>query len=187
CLTLAAACQPQVRAPDKASPVMTTPASPTPPLALEEVAAYPLPAVTGPQALTFTPDGRAIVYLRSPERTLVRQLYRRDLTTGEETLLVTPPDGGATEDNLSLEEKLRRERMRQRELGVTSYAWAERGDTMLIPLTGKIYVKQPDQPDLRLLVDPGPDGPPALDPRLSPDGRQVAYVQDDELYVVPAG
>nr|WP_263430210.1 S9 family peptidase [Nannocystis pusilla] len=162
---------------------MTTLPTLKPPLPLEEAAAYPLPGVVGPQAITFTPDGRALVYLRSPERTLVRQLYRRDLETGEESLLVAPPGGGATEDNLSLEEKLRRERLRQRELGITAYAWAEEGDTLLVPLTGKIYVKTPADAELRLLVDPGP-GKPALDARLSPDGRRAAYVHDDELYVV---
>ncbi|MCY1054520.1 DPP IV N-terminal domain-containing protein [Nannocystis sp. SCPEA4] len=183
CLALAGACGRSDVAPEPKQPVMTTLPTLKPPLPLEEAAAYPLPGVVGPQAITFTPDGRALVYLRSPERTLVRQLYRRDLKTGEESLLVAPPGGGATEDNLSLEEKLRRERLRQRELGITSYAWAEEGDTLLVPLTGKIYVKTPDDAELRLLVDPGP-GKPALDARLSPDGRRVAYVHDDELYVV---
>lgn len=153
-----------------------------PQLALEDAAAYPLPGMVGPQALRFTPDGRGVTYLRSPERSLVRQLYVFDLESGRETLLVEPPGGGATEDNLSLEEKLRRERQRQRELGVTSYAWAEKGDALLVPLTGKIYVKTAQDSALRLLVDPG--AAPALDPQLSPDGQQVAYVHDAELHVV---
>jgi dipeptidyl-peptidase-4 len=155
-----------------------------PPLSLEDAAAYPLPGTVGPQSLSFTPDGAEIVYLRSPERDLVRQLYAYDLIAKRERLLFTPPGGGATEDNLSLAEKLQRERQRQRELGVTSYAWAEKGDTLLVPLTGKIYVKTPEDAAPRLLVDPGPGGP-VLDPRLSPDGRHVASVHDAELYVVP--
>lgn len=165
---------------------MTT-TSVKPPLSLEDVATYPLPGTAGPSAISFTPDGGALVYLRSSEGNLVRQLYTLDLTRSDaaEALLVAPPGGGATEDNLSLEEKLRRERQRQRELGVTSYAWAPDGDTLLVPLTGKIYVKTPTDPALRLLVDPGPGAPPALDPQLSPDGRLVAYVHDAELHVVP--
>ena len=165
---------------------MTTPIV-KPPLSLEDAATYPLPGTAGPSAISFTPDGSALVYLRSGEGNLVRQLYTLDLTKSDasETLLVAPPGGGATEENLSLEEKLRRERQRQRELGVTSYAWAPDGDTLLVPLTGKIYVKTAKDSGLRLLVDPGPGAPPALDPQLSPDGSQVAYVHDDELFVVP--
>ncbi|MCY0987857.1 DPP IV N-terminal domain-containing protein [Nannocystis sp. ILAH1] len=185
CLALTGACgRDDARHEPPPRPVMTTPSTFKAPLPLEEAAAYPLPGLVGPQSITFTPDGSALAYLRSPERTLVRQLYRRDLKTGEESLLVAPPGGGATEANLSLEEKLRRERSRQRELGVTSYAWAEDGDTMLVPLIGKIYVKRPADSELRLLVDPGPGAPPALDAKLSPDGERVAYVHDDELYVV---
>lgn len=161
----------------------TTPLKP--PLQLEDAAAYPLPGAVGPQSISFSPDGTALVYLRSPERDLVRQLYTFDLVDKKEQLLFTPPGGGATEDNLSLAEKLQRERQRQRELGVTSYAWADKGDTLLVPLTGKLYVKTPADPAPRLLFDPGPGAPPALDPQLSPDGRHVAFVHDAELYVVP--
>ena len=158
----------------------------TAPLPLEDAAAYPLPGLVHPQSLGFTPDDAALTYLRSPERSLTRQLYRRDLATGAESLLVTPPGGGVTEENLSLEEKLRRERQRVRELGVTSYAWAKEGTTLLVPLTGDVYVQAGVDGPLRLLVDhsEGSGGKPVLDPQLSRDGRKVAYVQDDELYVV---
>lgn len=166
-------------------PQTMTPLTLKPPLPLEESAAYPLPGTAHPSAITFTPDGSALVYLRSPGRTLVRQLYRFDLDAQAEGLLAAPPGGGVTEENLSHEEKLQRERQRQLELGVTSYAWAKEGDVMLVPSTGKIYVKSQGDPELRLLVDPGPGGPPALDPQLSRDGTHVAYVQDAELYVVP--
>ncbi len=162
-----------------------TPTIPSPlPLALEDVAAYPQPGLVQPQSVAFTPDDAAITYLRSPDRNLVRQLYRFDLTTGAETLLVAPPGGGATEDNLSPEEKLRRERQRQRELGVTSYAWAKHGERLLVPSTGSVYVQDNEAGPLRLLAKPGDK--PVLDARLSRDGARVAFVYDDELYVQDA-
>jgi dipeptidyl-peptidase-4 len=129
-------------APTTPMPATTsTPVPSAPVLPLEDAAAYPLPGLVHPQNLAFTPDDRALSYLRSPERSLTRQLYRLDLTTDAETPLVTPPGGGVTEDNLSLEEKLRRERQRIRELGVTSYAWAKHGTRLLVPLTGDIHVQ----------------------------------------------
>jgi dipeptidyl-peptidase-4 len=151
---------------------------------LEDAAAFPLPGLVHPQSIAFTPDDGGLTYLRSPERSLTRQLYRLDLTTGEETTLVVPPGGGVTEENLSLEEKLRRERQRVRELGITTYAWAREGDRLLVPLTGDIHVQDGERGPLRRVVDAADK--PAIDPQLTRDGRKLAYVQDDELYVVDA-
>ena len=149
-------------------------------LPIEEIARYPLPGMAIPANLAFSPDDRLITYLHSPERTLVRQLFAFDPQTGEHRLLVELPGGGATEENVSLEEALRRERQRQRELGVTQYAWAKESTRLLVPSQGDLYVSAaPGQP-LRRLVNG-----PAIDPQLSPDGDWVAYVQDAEVFVTP--
>jgi dipeptidyl-peptidase-4 len=52
---------------------------------------------------------------------------------------------------------------------------------MLIPIGSDLYVH--DGKELRLLVS-GSNQPPIIDPRLSPDGSFVAYVQNSELYCV---
>jgi dipeptidyl-peptidase-4 len=160
------------------------PAESTAELPLESVAAYPLPGMAIPGAIVFSPDDQLISYLLSPDRSLTRQLYAFDPSSGEQRLLLAPPDGGATEENISLEEQLRRERMRQRELGVTQYAWAKQANRILIPLRGDIYVQDGQDAPLRKIVDSG--ATPTLNPQLSPDGTWVAYVHDDELYVVSA-
>ncbi len=155
-----------------------------PALTTVEVATYPLPGTIMPTALRFSPDDSSLTYLRSPDRSLSRQLYALDPATGEESLLVQPPGGGVTEENLSLEEKLRRERQRVRGLGVTHYAWAKQANRVLVPLAGSVYVQDGAGEPLRLVVE-GSDAPP-LDPRMTRDGRYIAYVQDAELYVVSA-
>ena len=176
--------------PTPAAPALpTTTAAAQPahaPLSLEDAAAYPLPGMLAPQALAFTPDDAGLTYLRSPDRSLSRQLYRLDLATGQEHPLVTPPGGGVTEDNLSHEEKLRRERQRVREIGVTSYAWAREGQRLLVPLGGDLHVQDGIDAPLRPIVTSA-DGKPPIDAQLSRDGSKVAYVQDDELHVVDAG
>jgi dipeptidyl-peptidase-4 len=135
-----------------------------------------------PGNLAFSPDDRWITYLHSPERTLVRQLFTFDPRTGEHRLLVEAP-GAINEGDLSLEEALRRERLRQRELGVTQYAWAKHAMRLLVPSQGDIYVSDSPGAPLRRLI--AAQGSPTIDPQLSPDGEWVAYVQDAELYVVP--
>lgn len=153
-------------------------------LPLEDVARLPLPGMAIPGALAFSPDGRLLTYLWSPDGTLTRQLYALDLETDERQLLLAPRDGGTTEATVSLAEALRRERARQLEVGVTAYAWARHGNRLLVPLRGGLFVQDgPDAP-LRELVAAG--GAPVLDPHFSPDGEWIAFVRDDELYVVDA-
>lgn len=151
---------------------------------IEEVATYPLPGMAIPGSLAFSPDDSLITYLFSPEKSLTQQLYALDPRSGERTLLVEALEGGTTEENLSLEEALQRERQRQRTLGVTHYAWAKEAHRILIPLQGDIYIKEGRHGPLRRLVKGG--DAPLLDPRFSPDGEWVAYVENAELHVVSA-
>src|SRR5262245_45700619 len=155
-----------------------------PTIPLEAVSSYPLPGTAIPGAVAFSPNDQLITYLLSPDRSLTRQLYSFDPASGEQRLLLAPTDGGATEENISLEEKLRRERARQREIGVTEYAWAKNADRILVPLRGDIWVQDGPQAPLRRLL--ASEGMQALTPTLSPDGAWVAYVHDSELYMLPA-
>ena len=151
---------------------------------IEAVAAYPLPGTAVPEKFAFSPDNRWLTYLFSAEGSLTQQLYAFDPETCRPRVVVDARDLGATEEKLSLQEKLRRERTRQRGLGVTQYAWAKRTERILIPLGGGLYIQDGLDGELRELVR-GEDGP-LQDAQFSPDGRWVAYVRDAELYVVPA-
>src|SRR6476469_4556578 len=75
-----------------------------PEMAIEEIATYPLPGMAIPGDFAFSPDDRLLTYLHSPDESLSRQLYALDLETGETQVLVAPPGGGTTEENVSLEE-----------------------------------------------------------------------------------
>jgi dipeptidyl-peptidase-4 len=190
--------QPQPRE-QPAAPTPTpadTPATPPTPMpsesliTLEDIATYPLPGTATPGALQFSPDGRWLTWLDSPHDSLSRELFALELEkaeTAELRRVVEPPGGGVSEDNLSPEEKLARERMRMRDLGITSYAWARYADRMLIPLTGEIWLQDGVDAPLRKLVGKSEsDARPALDPSLSPDGKHVAFVRGNELWVVAA-
>lgn len=151
-------------------------------LTAEDVARYPLPGANVPVGIAFSPAGRWLSFLWSPEHSLRRDLFVLDLETGERRALLGA-GGGVTEENLSIEERLRRERARDLGQGVTSAAWARHRDRLLVPRADGLHVL--DAPDFedRLAVPLGDGAAPMLDPRLSPDGAQVAFVQDDELHV----
>lgn len=139
-----------------------------------------------PQHATPTPDGRAVLFLRSGPRDPVMSLFEFDVGTGKTRELLSPASllRGA-EEHLTAEEKARRERMRVSTRGFTGYQLSKDGQRLLVSLSGKLY----------LVARPAPGAPvgPAeelaiagavLDPRLSPDGTQVAYVRERDLYVL---
>ena len=50
----------------------------------------------------------------------------------------------------------------------------------VLPLGGDLYLQRGDGPLERLTETPSPE----IDPRLTRDGTKVAFVRDDELYVL---
>ncbi|KAG6513577.1 hypothetical protein ZIOFF_023909 [Zingiber officinale] len=161
---------------------------------VEEIVQYPLPGYVAPSSIIFSPDGRLISYLFSPDGTLHHKVFAFDVASRRQELVFCPPDGGGLdESNLLAEEKLRRERSRERGLGVTRYEWKSRSTSSSCSAPGKPTIMVPlpngeisgSEPELKLTCCAGS---PIIDPHLSPDGSMLAYVRDDELHVLnPSG
>ncbi|OIV96830.1 hypothetical protein TanjilG_08691 [Lupinus angustifolius] len=153
---------------------------------VEEIVQYPLPGYVSPTSVTFSPDDTLISYLFSPDQTLNRKIFSFDLKTNKQELLFSPPDGGLDESNISPEEKLRRERLRERGLGVTRYEWVKTSSkrkVVMVPLPAGIYIQDVSNSKVELKL-PSISGSPIIDPHLSPDGSMLAYVRDSELHVL---
>ncbi|MGE4062002.1 MAG: DPP IV N-terminal domain-containing protein [Rhodospirillaceae bacterium] len=133
-----------------------------------------------PRTPKFTPDGQRVIFLRGAARDPVLRLYEFNVATKTERELITPAQvlGGA-EEQLSAEEKARRERARISTRGFTAFDLTEDGNRLLVVLSGKLYVI--DRASLRTRELPGQNW---IDPRFSPDGRYVAAVADKELHVI---
>ncbi len=128
-----------------------------------------------------TPDGKAVLFLRSQARVPRLRLYEFDVPTGKTRELLTPEMvlKGA-EEHLSPEEKARRERQRVSVGGFTTFHLSDDGNKILVSLSGKLYVvHRTDGYVQELKTSPGT----ILDPQFSPDGRSVAYVVDHDVYV----
>ncbi len=149
---------------------------------IEAVAELPVPGGSVPTAFAFTPDDRHLVYLRSPDASLVRMLWAFDITHGIEQKLSEAPGGGVTEENLSHEERLRRERQRELGLGLTSYRFARDTHRLIVPLRGDVFVQDGVGGSLRKLVDRSAGA--AIDARITHDGRRVAFVRNEELHAI---
>ena len=108
---------------------------------VEEIVQSPLPGYIAPTSVSFSPDDSLVAFLFSPDHTLSRKVFTFDLNAGKQELFFCPPDGGLDESNISLEEKLRRERSRERGLGVTCYEWVKtssKNKTIMVPLPGGV-------------------------------------------------
>ena len=163
-------------------------------ISFEDVATFPRPGTVLPGAIAFAPGDTHLTYLHSGDASLSRQLYKMDLADGKQTLAVEPPGGGVKEEDLSLEEKLRRERSRSRDLGITKYSWSKEGERMLLPIAGDLYVRDGLDGELTTLLDRKvwcaseacDPAKPAIDAKFSRDGSKVAFVFDDEVYTMEA-
>lgn len=152
-----------------------------PHIPIEEIARFPRPGTSGPVGWGYRKDGALLAYLASPEGDLAQVLHGHDVETGE-SRVIAEPTTAAGEDDLSLEEKLRRERLRQRAVGITSYAFDKDGERVLVPVAGGIFVLDEPGSPLRELVS-AKDGT-CIDATFSPRGDTVAFVRDAEVHVV---
>ena len=135
-----------------------------------------------PAAMSFTPDGNHLLFLRSEARDGQRSLYALNVTSGEENVLLTADQvlQGDSEE-LSDEERALRERLRMTASGITSYELSPDGSLVLVPLSGHLYIVTLATRAVRELAS---EGGYANDPRFAPDGRHVSCVRNGELYVI---
>lgn len=148
-------------------------------IAIEEIADHPLPGMSFPTRLKVAPGGQHLTFLASESGDLTRQLYALDLSTGQRRQIFRP---AVTEEaDLPLEEKLRRERLRERGLGITRYQWSK--GTIVVPLAGAVWVQAGLNGAASELLPRGEH--PILSPTPSPCGRSLGFVMDGEIYTVP--
>ena len=124
-----------------------------------------------PKAFRVTPDGSTVLFVRSTSGTdRVGRLWALDVATGVERVVADPVDvlGGADED-LSPEERSRRERLREASSGVTAYELDRAGAIASFALAGGVFVA--DGSGTQRLSQGGD----AIDPRIDPTGTRVAY------------
>ena len=146
-----------------------------------------------PRAFAIAPDGTRVAFLRSASGTDRSTCLWVADTAGDapaERLVADPAQilaGGAEE--ITPQERARRERVRQAAEGVVSFATDEAVRIAAFALSGRLFAAD--------LLPPGPGAEPAvrvlatptpvLDPRPDPTGEHIAYVADGALRVVAAG
>jgi dipeptidyl-peptidase-4 len=145
------------------------------------------PDLSGPnvRGLEISPDGERVTFLQGKQDDREQlDLWEYHVRDGERRMLVDSKLL-APEENLSDEEKARRERRRLGGLrGIVEYSWAENGKALLIPLGGDLYyydlTKPAAQATKRLTATEAFE----TDPQLSPQGRYASFIRDQNLFVL---
>jgi dipeptidyl-peptidase-4 len=156
-----------------------------------------------PRGFAVAADGARVAFLRSTAGDdPVNRLWVLDLAAGTERLAADPAALLAGEGELPAAEAARRERARERAGGIVAFG-ADRDLTVAaFALAGRVFVADltagglegshpvDDGPGAggRLARSPAPPrelpgGGGALDPRVDPSGRRVAWVADRALHV----
>ncbi|MGI2157001.1 S9 family peptidase [Shewanella baltica] len=150
------------------------------PLTIERMNASPALAGTSPRGLKLSPDGQRVTYLAGrKDNQSFYDLWQMDVKTAESSLLLNA-DKLATNE-LSDEEKARRERQRIYGEGIMEYFWADDSQALLIPASGNLYYfSLVDNSVTQLPIGEGF----ATDARLSPRGHFVSFVRDQNLNVL---
>jgi dipeptidyl-peptidase 4 len=135
-----------------------------------------------PRQPTVVPGGDAILFLRSGPRDVVDTLYEYNVKTSTEEAVLTAEQilKGAKEE-LSSEEVARRERLRLMARGIASYELSKDGKSILVPLSGRLFVIDRASDAITELPN---EGGYANEARFSPDAKRVACVREGDLYVI---
>jgi dipeptidyl-peptidase-4 len=148
---------------------------------------FDAPALAGPTivGLQMSPDGSRVTYLQGKSEDKDRlDLWEYNIHDRQARLLVDSTVLAPTQGKLSDEELNRRERQRTAALsGIVEYSFAPSGHALLFPLAGEIYYYD--------LAKPSPDAVTkishsegfATDATVSPKGKYVAYVRDQNLFI----
>ena len=137
-----------------------------------------------PRSFTISPDGSRVVFVRSngPADRVNRLflLEKNNGSYGERELIDPQSLLMGQQENLSAEERARRERMREATSGITAYSTDSKVEKVAFALSGNLYVLDLITNNTTKLEIEGS----AIDPRISPDGKHIAYPANGGFHVV---
>jgi len=140
-----------------------------------------------PARMTLTPDGALVLFLRAEPRKARQHLFAMDVKSGQVRELITPEQVvGQGQEELSAEEKARRERMRITGGGFTGYELSRDGSRVVTSLSGKVFLVEIATGTSTMVAGPDEQKRAPFDAHLSPDGTKVAFVRGGELWVAPS-
>jgi dipeptidyl-peptidase-4 len=145
---------------------------------------YSSPSINGEsiRGLKVSPDGSCVTFLRGKDSDYERlDLWEYNLKAGATRVLFDSDDLHSGAENLSEEEKARRERLRLTGSGIVDYEWSRDGKALFFPLAGDVYYWKVGNEKARKVVSTPQF---ETDVKFSPKGNYLSYIRNQNLYVL---
>ncbi len=145
---------------------------------------YSSPSLNGHTltSLKVSPDGQRVTYLKGKESQSNRyDLWEYNVALQRHQLLVDSAVFSQGQEQLSDEEKARRERQRIYGFGIMEYQFSADGTTLLFPINGDLYLYNLSTQTAKQLTQTEAF---ETDAKFSPKGHFVSFIRDQNIYVI---
>lgn len=132
--------------------------------------------------LQYSPDGTTVTYLKAKQEDQNRyDLWQYDISTQQHKLLVDSNSIFAGKEELSDEEKARRERQRVFGSGIMEYVFSGDGNLIVFPINGDLYLYNLQSKQSSKLTH---DAAFETDIKFSPKGRFVSFIKENNIFII---
>jgi len=150
-------------------------------LTIERIFESPSLDGNAPRDLKVSPDGQRVTFLKGKESDYDQlDLWEYHIESGKTQMLFDSQSLQPGDQELSDEEKARRERMRLSGSGIVSYQWSQDGKALLFPLGGDVYYHRLGEKGAKQLLDTDTF---ETDIKLSPKGTFISFIRDQNLFI----
>lgn len=152
-------------------------------LTIERIFSSPSLSGVPMRSVKFSPNGARVTFLQGKAEDKDQfDLWQYHIETGSKQMLVDSrvliPDG----EQLSAEEKARRERQRTASFkGIVEYSWSPDNSQLLFPLNGNLFAYNLLTKEVKQLTDSDDFD---TDARFSPNGSYVSFIRKQNIYSV---
>lgn len=134
-----------------------------------------------PNQLKISPDGKRVTFIQGKTNDYERyDLWQYEIDSGKTSILFDADDLHKGPENLSDEEKARRERQRINGSGILEYTWSKDGKSLLFPLGGDAYFYSLDSGEVKRLLETEEF---ETDIKLSPQGNYISFIRNQNIFI----
>lgn len=152
-----------------------------PELTIERIFSSPALEGQAPRKLKVSPDGERVTFIQGKVTDYERyDLWEYNVESGKTQVLFDADNLHTGNEELSDEEKARRERRREYGTGIMEYQWSPDGKALLFPLAGDaFYFSMGDEKAQQILKTDAFE----TDIKISPKNTYISFIREQNLYL----